>query len=157
MSDTPRTDAQCYDCTYRGDMGDEFTASAGKHDPYGDHVSADFARQLERELNASKQAPTDNDTWNSLLESRAKLERELKAATVKGENITHQLGVAMMQLHESHAREAQLRAALQALYDLGSLELPHRRDPALRAAFEALTLPAPPVVPVEGEAACGGD
>ena len=141
MSDTPRTDAAASD----GWSGDAVC------------VDVEFARQLERELNASKQAPTDNDTWNSLLESRAKLERELKAATVKGENITHQLGVAMMQLHESHAREAQLRAALQALYDLGSLELPHRRDPALRAAFEALTLPAPPVVPVEGEAACGGD
>lgn len=74
-------------------------------------------------LASAEPAPTDNDTWNALLESRAKLERELKA---------------------SYAREGQLRAALQALYDLGSLELPHRRDPALQAAFDALSLTPPP-------------
>jgi len=47
---TPRTDAERYDCTYRGDMGCTFTADRGKHDPDGDHVSADFARQLELEI-----------------------------------------------------------------------------------------------------------
>lgn len=37
MSDTPRTDAQCYGATY-----------------YGVNVSIDFTRQLERELNEAK-------------------------------------------------------------------------------------------------------
>lgn len=49
MTPTPRTDAECYDCEYRGDLGGRFTADRGKHDPYGENVSADFARQLERE------------------------------------------------------------------------------------------------------------
>lgn len=51
---TPETDAQCYDCTYRGDMGGTFTACPGKNDPYGDHVSADFARKLERERDEAR-------------------------------------------------------------------------------------------------------
>ena len=50
MTPTPRTDAERYDCTYRGDMGCTFTADRGKHDPDGDHVSADFACQLERDI-----------------------------------------------------------------------------------------------------------
>lgn len=55
MTPTPETDAQCYDCTYRGDMGSTFTADRGKHDPYGDHVDADFARKLERERDEARQ------------------------------------------------------------------------------------------------------
>jgi len=51
MTPTPRTDAECYDCEYRGDMGSRFTADRGKHDPYGEHVAVNFARQLERERN----------------------------------------------------------------------------------------------------------
>ena len=50
-TDTPETDAQCYDCEYRGDMGGRFTADPGKLDPYGDHVASDFARNLERQRN----------------------------------------------------------------------------------------------------------
>jgi hypothetical protein len=50
MTPTPRTDAESYDCEYRGDMGSRFTADKGKPHPDGDHVSADFARQLERDI-----------------------------------------------------------------------------------------------------------
>lgn len=82
MSDTPRTDAHMMGGSYSFDV--------------------EFARQLERELNASKQAPTDNDTWNSLLESRARLERELM---------------------ESRAREAQLREALEYIRDVLQTEI----------------------------------
>jgi len=80
--------------------------------------------------------PTDNDTWNSLLESRAKLERELR---------------------ESRAREAQLRAALDAPpHDPQHVEcVCYGKNPAqvlvgyICNKCKALTLPAPPVVPVE--------
>jgi hypothetical protein len=50
MTPTPRTDAESYDCEYRGDMGSRFTADKGKPHPDGDHVSADFARTLERDI-----------------------------------------------------------------------------------------------------------
>lgn len=53
---TPETDAQCYDCEYRGDMGCKFTADAGKLRPDGDHVPADFARKLERERDEAREA-----------------------------------------------------------------------------------------------------
>lgn len=45
MSDTPRTDAECgwYDPN-----------GVRYPEPTGDHVDPDFARQLERELNAAK-------------------------------------------------------------------------------------------------------
>lgn len=45
MSDTPRTDAECgwYDPN-----------GVRYPDPTGDHVDPDFARDLERELNAAK-------------------------------------------------------------------------------------------------------
>ena len=46
---TPRTDAEAYDVTYRGHMGSTFTANDVEKDQYGEHVTADFARQLERE------------------------------------------------------------------------------------------------------------
>lgn len=52
---TPETDSQCYDCEYRGHMGSVFTAEAGKSHPYGDHVSADFARKLERERDEARE------------------------------------------------------------------------------------------------------
>lgn len=48
-SKTPRTDAQAYNVLYRADMGGWFRADEIKKDPYGDHISADFARQLEEE------------------------------------------------------------------------------------------------------------
>lgn len=92
MSDTLRTDAQAFIATPESeDLAETM-----------DVVTLEFARELERELNASKQAPTDNDTWNSLLESRARLERELR---------------------ESRAREAQLRAALEYIRDVLQTEI----------------------------------
>lgn len=51
--------------------------------------------------------------YEEFMEEYEKLERELNETVAKGEQITHQLGVAMMQLHESRAREAQLREALE--------------------------------------------
>ncbi len=49
MTKTPKTDAQAYDVLYRGEFGGWFTANEIKKDSCGDHVSADFARQLEEE------------------------------------------------------------------------------------------------------------
>ena len=61
---TPETDAQCYDCEYRGHMGSVFTAEAGKSHPYGYHVSADFARKLERERDeARKDLAEERHAW----------------------------------------------------------------------------------------------
>jgi hypothetical protein len=37
-------------------MGGTFRADRGKHDPYGDHVSADFARKLERERDEARES-----------------------------------------------------------------------------------------------------
>jgi hypothetical protein len=52
MSDTPRTDAETYDIEVsRGDCWLEKNACSNGD---GDNVSADFARQLERELAAAK-------------------------------------------------------------------------------------------------------
>ena len=46
MSDTPRTDSECKEI-----HGDAYMRSVPDH---GDYVDADFARQLERELNEAK-------------------------------------------------------------------------------------------------------
>lgn len=54
MSDTPRTDAQAYDITYRDDQGCKMTADKQEKDEYGDHVPADFARGMEREITEEK-------------------------------------------------------------------------------------------------------
>ena len=52
MSDTPRTDAETYDIEVsRGDCWLEKNACSNGD---GDNVSSDFARQLERELAASR-------------------------------------------------------------------------------------------------------
>ncbi len=56
MTKTPKTDSQAYDVLYRADMGGWFRADEIKKDPYGDHVSADFARQLEEENNNMREA-----------------------------------------------------------------------------------------------------
>ena len=52
MSDTPRTDAETYDIEIT--RGDAWQEAISYPCGIGDHVSADFARQLERELSAAK-------------------------------------------------------------------------------------------------------
>lgn len=92
------------------------TAFEDKNQPHTDWITAHAAREIEEKMNE---------------------------AVAKGESITHQLGVAMMSLHESHAREAQLRAIVSEL-------IPTARTMALQQkATQALAIPAPPVVPVE--------
>lgn len=73
---TPETDAQCYDCEYRGDMGCKFTADAGKLRPDGEHVSADFARKLERERDILREAvkTANNDIIRIVQEGKASWE-----------------------------------------------------------------------------------
>jgi len=81
MSDTPKTDAQAYDCEYRGDMGGKFTADAGKIYPYGDHVSADFARTLETEIAELNERLIDRQqTLMETLIENQNLRRELDKA-----------------------------------------------------------------------------
>lgn len=109
--------------------------------PYSEKTSSSqwmgHPKTFKDALRASAEpAPTDNDTWNSLLESRARSERELR---------------------ESHAREAQLRAALDAPpHDQQHVKcVCYGKNPAqVQVGYicnkcKALTLPAPPVVPVE--------
>lgn len=54
QTDTPETDATAYDVIYRGDMGCTLTASDKEPGKDGDHVSADFARALERRAIAAE-------------------------------------------------------------------------------------------------------
>mgnify|MGYP000499987961 CR=1 FL=1 len=75
---TPRTDAQCYDCTYR-DRGSIFTADTGKLDPYGEHVSADFARQLERDITELNERLIDRQ--KTLMEQAVKLQAASRLLT----------------------------------------------------------------------------
>lgn len=132
MSDTPRTNAA--------------------RPPFvemQDFVAADFARQLERELNES----------HALIESH---EQELSSiyATSASEALAeaNAANVNLLGLLEkSHAREAQLRAALDAPpHDTQHVEcVCYSKNPTqVQVGYicnkcKALTLPAPPVVPVE--------
>jgi hypothetical protein len=58
VSDTPRTDEQTYDIEIT--RGDAWQEAISYPCGIGDHVSADFARQLERELAAAKQLAESN-------------------------------------------------------------------------------------------------
>lgn len=118
--------------------------------------------------------PTDNDTWNSLLESRAKLERELRESRAREAQLKDALADRAIEIagdqalvnllsetreafYESLRREAQLRAALDAPpHDQQHVKcVCYGKNPAqVQVGYicnkcRALTLPAPPVVPVE--------
>jgi len=103
---TPETDGQCYDCEYRGDMGGRFTADPGKLDPYGDHVSADFARQLERERDEARETARDlQDCLEVALGKIANLRRHFGQVYVwdslVNEDIIEQCGVSLAKSKEA--------------------------------------------------------
>ena len=122
MSDTPRTDAVAY-------KPEEEPTPALMLMEMTIH-----AKTLERELSEAKK-----ELGAIYTTSASEALAEANVANVQ----------LLMLLDKSRANEAQLRAALRALYDLGSLELVDSRNRALRNAYDALTLPAPPVVPAK--------
>ena len=61
MSDTPRTDLRAYDVIYRNDIGCIITATDIEQLADGEHVDSDFARTLERENAALREAIKEAD------------------------------------------------------------------------------------------------
>lgn len=134
MSNTPRTDeATKYYLGTNGVM-----------------ISIDFARQLERELNAA-----NSGNWYG---AGISIATELALAGRKPEDIVDAVKGLVRELNESHKREAQLRAALEEISK--DTKTVYGRGPdsdfsskvktaSALLALKAISAPPPPVVPVE--------
>lgn len=162
--ESPLTDNDPWECLLRtnADLGREVSELKKQRDALssqlqgvivachlrGYHVGDSLGEWIEKQF---------EDAQARLAHAGREIEGKLNEAVAKGESITHQLGVAMMLLHESHAREAQLRAALDAPpHDTQHVEcVCYSKNPTqVQVGYicnkcRALTLPAPPVVQVE--------
>lgn len=135
------------------------TAFEDKNQPHTDWITAHAGREIEARLNEARRELSEARA--ALLLSREMhndCERERQSCVVEFDSAVGQLTEMDKQLAESHAREAQLREALDAIarrmHVMGSTgEFREGQLDALSAVAEqariALTLPAPPVVPVE--------
>lgn len=147
MSTTPRTDESTIEAFCRFDQGGICDAETrGQRD--GRFVEADFARQLETEL-SSLQLEL-GATKGELNEAKAEIER-MKTRDMWLSGLSDDIQDVRGKLVESQAREAQLREALESIAEYWN----HAPESAVDAietaeglAADALSQPAPPVVPL---------
>lgn len=88
MSDTPRTDSECKDI-----CGDAYMRSVQSH---GDYVSADFARQLERELASVTKGSLELEEEKDELDREFQdLERKWKESEKRVKQLEHALSLVV--------------------------------------------------------------